>query len=53
MTQKENKKPTEEQAKKAAALRKELHALIDILPYRALIAIKPLLKYLAEDQKNV
>ena len=46
-----SKKPTEDQ-KKAAALRKELKSLIDVLPDRALRAIKPLLKYLAENHKN-
>jgi hypothetical protein len=50
---KTNKELAEKQAEKAAALRKELHCLIDTLPYRALVAIKPLLKYLAEDQRNV
>ena len=50
---KANKKPTEEQTKTVAALRKDLHGLIDVLPGDALQAIKPLLKYLAEDQRKV
>jgi hypothetical protein len=33
------------------ALRKELLALIDVLPVPALRAIKPLLKYLAESER--
>ena len=49
--QKTDKKLTEKQ--KTTALRKELKSLIDILSYRALVAIKPLLKYLAEDHRNV
>jgi len=47
--QKVNKKLTEKQTEKETALRKELKGIIDVLPYRALIAIKPILKYLAED----
>ena len=32
-----------------AVLRKELHAIIDTIPDRSLLAIKPLLTYIAED----
>jgi len=32
-----------------ATLREELHTLIDAIPDRALVALKPLLQFLAED----
>ena len=47
------KKLTEEQTKTVAALRKELHGLIDVLSDQALRAIRPLLKYLAKEQRKV
>ena len=33
----------------ATVLRKELHTIIDIIPDRSLLAVKPLLTYLADD----